>query len=193
MVGFVQPTDNVVDLMDKRKMADVPLNIGELSLPTKKSKDNHGVVHRSTIPGKSMAIIQSLLSSSMLNCVRGVDPLPTVPFVSSSVSATSECEVEAEAEASSGAHLGPIGPVERFVILLDSSSHFGAYDTEVDSFSRSLAPLPSVGIVAAPSVNLVSSSKKRKKKEKASINPFGRIHTIMDVEPHCLSETYVLD
>ena len=62
-----------------------------------------------------------------------------------------------------------IGPIERFVISLGSSSSSSDYDTEVSSFVRSPVLAPFASTVAVPPVDLVSPTAQRKKK-KASAN-----------------------
>ena len=77
------PIDVVVDRKDKRKIEDADFIVGESSCLLKRQRHNDGAVFRSAISGKSLAIIKSLLRSSMLKCEHGVDPFPFVPFVSS--------------------------------------------------------------------------------------------------------------
>ncbi|GKE24638.1 hypothetical protein Tco_1436150, partial [Tanacetum coccineum] len=75
--------------------------------------------------------------------VRG-EPIPTLPFVTSSVSTTPKCEDEAYTDSAIGLNLRTIGAPPRFVIYSDSSHHSGANiaKAEVDSFAR-----PSVSLM----------------------------------------------
>nr|GEW61241.1 putative transposase (putative), gypsy type [Tanacetum cinerariifolium] len=70
------------------------------------------------------------------------EPLLTLPFVTSSVSATPELEDKSHADSVTGLNLRTIGAPQRFVISLDSSHHFGANiaEAEVDSIVMSSAP-----------------------------------------------------
>ncbi|GJU78082.1 gypsy type transposase [Tanacetum coccineum] len=93
------------------------------------------------VGGKSMSAVQRLLAGAVQNAeVRG-EPVPTLPFVTSSVSATPEREGEDHTD--SVANLQTFGPPPRFVISSDSSHHSGANfsEAEVDSVVRSSAPV----------------------------------------------------
>ncbi|GKB54305.1 hypothetical protein Tco_0905058 [Tanacetum coccineum] len=83
--------------------------------------------------------------------VRG-EPLPTLPFVTSSVSATPEREDEGHTDSVTGLNLRTISASQRFVISSDSSHHSGANiaEAEVDSFVRPSVPV----IIAAATVTL---------------------------------------
>ncbi|GJS04667.1 hypothetical protein Tco_0321175 [Tanacetum coccineum] len=72
--------------------------------------------------------------------VRG-EPIPTLPFVTSSVSVTPEREGEHHID--SEANLQTFGPASRFVISSDSSRHSSANfaKAEVDSLIKSSAPI----------------------------------------------------
>ncbi|GJR64575.1 hypothetical protein Tco_0010640 [Tanacetum coccineum] len=69
----------------------------------------------------------------------GPSPIPTLPFVTSSVSATPERENENPADFVTDPNLRTIGAPQRFVITSDSSHHSGANiaEAEVDSIVRS--------------------------------------------------------
>nr|GEZ48667.1 hypothetical protein [Tanacetum cinerariifolium] len=70
------------------------------------------------------------------------EPIPTLPFITSSVSATPEREDKSHADFVTELNLRTIGAPQRFVISSDSSHHFGAkiVEAEVDSIVRSSAP-----------------------------------------------------
>ncbi|GKA34860.1 hypothetical protein Tco_0721289 [Tanacetum coccineum] len=68
------------------------VNAGGSSHPTKKLREDHGTPSRTSVAGKSMSAIQRLLAGAVHNTeVRG-EVIPTLPFVTSSVSATPEHE-----------------------------------------------------------------------------------------------------
>ncbi|GJX01134.1 hypothetical protein Tco_0185047 [Tanacetum coccineum] len=71
----------------------------------------------------------------------GIAALPTLPFVTSSVSATPEHKGRDNTDSITGYNLRTIGAPQRFVISLDSSHHSGTHvaETEVDSLIRSSA------------------------------------------------------
>nr|GEW87070.1 hypothetical protein [Tanacetum cinerariifolium] len=70
------------------------------------------------------------------------EPIPTLPFVTSSVSATPEREDKSPTDSVPGLNLRTIGASQRFVISSDSSHHSGANiaEAEVGSIVRSSAP-----------------------------------------------------
>ncbi|GJV03771.1 hypothetical protein Tco_1337340 [Tanacetum coccineum] len=89
---------------------------------------------------------KKLLAGAVLNAeVRG-EPIPTLPFVTSSVSAMPECESGDHTDSMTGPNLRTISAPQRFVISSDSSHHSGANvaGAEVDSFAR-----PSVQVITA--------------------------------------------
>ena len=102
VVGVVEQTVNSKSFRGKRIMSDTPLEIGQSSRRVKKPRGGDAVVSTPTVLGKSASDLQDLLNRSMLKCEYGVDPLPSVPFVSSSMSATPERDVDAPAEGSTG-------------------------------------------------------------------------------------------
>nr|GFB87291.1 hypothetical protein [Tanacetum cinerariifolium] len=80
------------------------------------------------------------------------EPIPTLPFVTSSVSAKPEREDKSPVDYVPGLNLRTIGAPQRFVIFSDSSHHSGANiaEAEVDSIVRSSAPtMATVTIVTA--------------------------------------------
>ncbi|GJV53266.1 hypothetical protein Tco_1449007 [Tanacetum coccineum] len=87
--------------------------------------------------------------------VRG-EVVPTLPFVTSSVSATPEREGRDHTDSVTGHNLRTIGAPQRFVISLDSSHHSGANvaEAEVDSLARSSVPVMIVVTTTAPTTDL---------------------------------------
>ncbi|GJZ58126.1 hypothetical protein Tco_0613620 [Tanacetum coccineum] len=86
--------------------------------------------------GKSPIILKQLLASSILNAKSGIEAVATLPFATSSVSATLEHESGVSANSITGLNLRTIGASERFVISLDSSHHsstnvIGAEDNSI--------------------------------------------------------------
>nr|GEV99187.1 hypothetical protein [Tanacetum cinerariifolium] len=99
----------------QRKKKTIVADAGGSSHPPKKLREDHGTLSGPSVPGKSRSAVQRLLVRAMLNAeVRG-EPIPTLPFVTSSVSATPE----------------------------HSSHHSGANaaEAEVDSLVRSSVPV----------------------------------------------------
>ncbi|GJS53508.1 gypsy type transposase [Tanacetum coccineum] len=73
---------------------------------------------------------------------QGVPALPTLPFITSSVTASPLEEGGDHTNSVTGPSLRTVGPSARFVVLSDSSHHSGAKsaDPEVDSLIRSAVP-----------------------------------------------------
>ncbi|GJW55303.1 hypothetical protein Tco_0099388 [Tanacetum coccineum] len=79
----------------QRKRKTIVYDAGGPSYPPKKLRGDHGTLSGASIGGKSMSSVQRLLARAVQNAeVRG-EPIPTLPFVTSSVSATLEHEDEA--------------------------------------------------------------------------------------------------
>ncbi|GKB39632.1 hypothetical protein Tco_0884574 [Tanacetum coccineum] len=89
----------------------------------------------------------------------GPSPIPTLPFVTSSVSATPERENENPAYSVTGPNLRTISAPQRFVISSDSSHHSGAniVEAEVDSIIRSSTPI--IATVVTTTINDVATAK----------------------------------
>ncbi|GJV45698.1 hypothetical protein Tco_1430234 [Tanacetum coccineum] len=104
-----------------------------------------------------------LLAGAVQNAeVRG-EPIPTLPFVTSSISATPEYEDEAHTDSAIGLNLRTIGAPPRFVISLDSSHHSGANiaEAEVDSFARPSVPLMTVATTITSIVDPATTVKEK--------------------------------
>ncbi|GJZ55455.1 hypothetical protein Tco_0610648 [Tanacetum coccineum] len=138
-VGPVQPRC-------QRKRKTVAVDAGEPSHPAKKLRDDHRTLGGSTVGGKSWSAFQCLLVGAVQNAeVRG-EAIPTLPFMTSSVSATPERRDGDHTKSLAGTNLHTIGAPQRFIFSLDSSHHSGANiaEAEVDSFVRPSVPLMTV-------------------------------------------------
>nr|GEW22072.1 hypothetical protein [Tanacetum cinerariifolium] len=140
--------EDVIPLQPRRlkKRKTIVADVGGPSHPPRKLREDHETSGRVFIGGKSMSAVQRLFAGAVQNDeVRG-EPIPTMPFVTSSVSATPEREGEGHTESITGLNLQTISPPQRFVISSDSSHHSGANiaEAEVDSFAR-----PSVPVITA--------------------------------------------
>ncbi|GKF06084.1 hypothetical protein Tco_0036752 [Tanacetum coccineum] len=88
-----------------------------------------------------MSAVQRLLVEAVLNAEFRGEPIPTLPFVTSSISATPEGGGGDHTEFVVGIRI--VGHPQRFVISSDSSHHSGAnvVEAEVDSLIMSVAPV----------------------------------------------------
>ncbi|GKA15214.1 hypothetical protein Tco_0694961, partial [Tanacetum coccineum] len=135
----------------------------------KKLRSNHGTSSGAASAGKSPTVLKQLLSSSILNVESGVEAVATLPFVTSSVSATPEHESGAPTDSITGLNLRTIGASERFVISSDSSHHSNTNvpGAEGDSLIRSdvVPPVMTEAVITThvasiPSVTAPESSTK---------------------------------
>ncbi|GKB32164.1 hypothetical protein Tco_0871565 [Tanacetum coccineum] len=88
--------EDVVPVQPKRqrKMKTVVVDAGGPSHPPKRLREDHGTPSGAFVGGKSKSAVQRLLVGAVLNAeVRG-EVIPTLPFVTSSVSAMPELEGE---------------------------------------------------------------------------------------------------
>ncbi|GJV14573.1 hypothetical protein Tco_1359896 [Tanacetum coccineum] len=139
-VRFVDE-DNVVSEKPKRprKKRQAATDVSSSSHPPKKLRSDHGTSSRAASSGKSPTVLKQLLASSILNVESGVEAVATLPFVTSSVSATPEHESGVPADSITGLNLRTIGASKRFVISSDSSHHSSTnvLGAEGDSLIRS--------------------------------------------------------
>ncbi|GKA87186.1 hypothetical protein Tco_0808897, partial [Tanacetum coccineum] len=146
--------EDVIPLQPRQKKRKTNIDAGEPSHPAKKLRDDYGAPGGPSVAGKSRSAVQRLLAGAVLNAeVRG-GPVPTLPFVTSSVSATPEREDEHLADSVTGLNLRTICAPQRFVISSDSSHHSGANiaEAEVDSIARSAAPIIATVVTATADV-----------------------------------------
>ncbi|GKE93204.1 hypothetical protein Tco_1574299, partial [Tanacetum coccineum] len=139
----------------KRKTVDV--DASGPSHPPKKLREDYGDPGGPSVAGKPRSAVQRLLAGAVLNAeVRG-EPIPTLPFVTSSVSATPERENPADFM--TGPNLRTISAPQRFVISSDSSHHSGANiaEAEVDSIVRSSTPI--IATVVTATIDAAATAK----------------------------------
>ncbi|GJZ93111.1 hypothetical protein Tco_0665176, partial [Tanacetum coccineum] len=113
------------------------------SHPPNRLRADYGKTGGSTAGGKSPSVLNRLLQDSRLMVEQDVPALPTLPFITSSVTASPLEEGEDHTDSVTGPSLRTVGPSVRFIVLSDSSHHSGAKsaDPEVDSFVSSVTPV----------------------------------------------------
>ncbi|GJR88426.1 hypothetical protein Tco_0212437 [Tanacetum coccineum] len=111
------------------------------TLPPKRLRADYGRPSGPVTMGKSPSVLNRLLQDSLLSVEQGVGALPTLPFVTSSVTGSHLEEGEDHIDSIIGPSVRTVAPFTRFVVLSDSSHHSGANSAgpEVDSFVRSTA------------------------------------------------------
>ncbi|GJX66417.1 hypothetical protein Tco_0300760 [Tanacetum coccineum] len=144
-VRFVDE-DNVVAEKPKRprKKRQAATDVSGFSHPPKKLRSDHGTSSGAASSGKSPTVLKQLLASSILNVESGVEAVATLPFVTSSISATPEHESGVPTDSITGLNLRTIGASKRFVISSDSSHHSSTNvpGAEGDSLIRSAVVPP---------------------------------------------------
>nr|GFA25026.1 putative transposase (putative), gypsy type [Tanacetum cinerariifolium] len=108
------------------------------SHPPKKLRGDYKTSSGVATGGKYLSVVKELLASSILNAEVGVTAVATLPFITSSISATPEREGGDPTDSVTGPKLRTIGLAERFFISSDSSHHSStnASGVEVDSIIR---------------------------------------------------------
>ncbi|GJY51285.1 hypothetical protein Tco_0442132 [Tanacetum coccineum] len=147
----------------QRKRKTIVSDAGGPSHPPKKLREDHETSTGPSVAGKSMSALQRLLAGAVLNPEVGIAALPTLPFITSSVSVTPERESEDQTDSMAGANLRTITAPPRFVISSDSSHHSGANiaEAEVDSFARPSIPLMTVATTVTSTVDPATTAKEK--------------------------------
>ncbi|GJR12368.1 hypothetical protein Tco_0795020 [Tanacetum coccineum] len=174
---FTETTDTVAEVVvllqprRPKKRKTIVADAGGPSHPPKKLTEDHGTPSGAFVGGKSRSAVQRLLVGAVQNAeVRG-EPIPTLPFVTSSVSATPECEGEDHTDSVTGLNLRTISAPQRFVIFSDSSHHSCANvaEAEVDSFAR-----PSVPVITASTI-ITSTANPATVVQEKIVKPFDKL------------------
>ncbi|GJY73709.1 hypothetical protein Tco_0478140, partial [Tanacetum coccineum] len=147
----------------QKKRKTLVADAGGPSHPPKKLREDYRTPSEPFVAGKSRSAVRRLLAGAVLNAeVRG-EPIPTLPFVTSSVSATPEREGEDHTDFVTRINLRTIRASQRFVISSDSSHHSGANATEaeVNSLVRSSLPLMTTVTTVIPPVDSAVVTKEK--------------------------------
>ncbi|GKA46683.1 hypothetical protein Tco_0739566 [Tanacetum coccineum] len=147
----------------QRKRKTVVLGAFEASNPPKKLRGDHVTSSGPSVAGKSRSTVQRLLAGAMLNPDIGVEAMPTLPFITSFVSATPEHEGRDHTNSVTGLNLRTIGASQRFVISLESSHHSGTnvVKAEVDSLIMSSIPVMMTVTTITSTVDPAAVAKKK--------------------------------
>ncbi|GJY31739.1 ankyrin repeat-containing protein [Tanacetum coccineum] len=136
---------------------------GRSSHPPKKLREDHETLSGASVGGKSKSMFQQLLAGAVQIAVVRGEPILTLPFVTSSVSATPEHEEEDHTDSLAGVNLYTIGAPQRFVMSSDSSHHSGAniVEAEADSFIRPSVPLMTMTTTVTSTVDPNTTAKEK--------------------------------
>ncbi|GJX31984.1 hypothetical protein Tco_0241839, partial [Tanacetum coccineum] len=145
VITVVTAAEDVIPLQPRRpkKIKTTVSDAGGSSHPPKKLMEDHETLSEASVGGKSKYVVQQLLVGAVQNVVVRGEPIPTLPFVTSTISATPERKEEDHTDSLAGANLHTIRAPQRFIISSDSSHHSGANiaEAEADSFIRPSVPL----------------------------------------------------
>ncbi|GJW71548.1 hypothetical protein Tco_0128465 [Tanacetum coccineum] len=147
----------------QKKRKTVIVDAGEPSHPDKTLRDDHEAPGGPVVGGKSRSMVQHLLARAVQNAeVRG-KAMPSLPFVTSSVSTTPEREDGDHTESLAGANLHTIGAPQRFIISSDSSHHssVNVAEAEVDSVVRTSMPIMTSVTTTTPTADHVVIAKEK--------------------------------
>ncbi|GJU14358.1 hypothetical protein Tco_1142324 [Tanacetum coccineum] len=127
----------------KKRVTRGSEKISAASHPPKRLRADYGTTGGSATGGKSHSVLNRLLQDSRLMVEQGVLALPTLPFITYSVTASTLEEGGDRTDSVTGPSLRTVGPSARFVVLFDSSHHSGAKSAnpEVDSLVRYVVPV----------------------------------------------------
>ncbi|GJV41430.1 hypothetical protein Tco_1419870 [Tanacetum coccineum] len=130
------------------------------SHPPKRLRADYGTTGGSFTGGKSPSVLNRLFQDSRLMVEQDVSALPTLPFITSSVTASTLEEGGDHTDFVTGPSLRTVGPSARFVVLSDSSHHTGAKsaDPEVDSLVRSVTLVMTTATTVTAFVSSVAAT-----------------------------------
>ncbi|GJU74729.1 hypothetical protein Tco_1266134 [Tanacetum coccineum] len=117
----IQPVVEVAAPVQPRcqgKRKSVVVDAGGDSHPPKKLREDHGTPGGTSVGGKSLSTIKRLLARAVLNAEVGVAAIPTLSFVTTSVSSTSEREAEDHTDSVAEPNLHTIGASQRSSVPL---------------------------------------------------------------------------
>ncbi|GKB11356.1 hypothetical protein Tco_0845279 [Tanacetum coccineum] len=164
---IVPTTDNVVAETEaprprrskKKRVTRRSGSIPAASHPPKRLRADYGTTGGFVAGGKSPSVLNRLLQDSLLTVKQGVLALPTLPFITSSVTTSPLKEGGDHTDSVTGPSLRTVGPSARFIVLSDSSHHSGAKyaDPEVDSFVRYVAPVMTTATTVTAFVSSVAA------------------------------------
>ncbi|GKC97266.1 hypothetical protein Tco_1167541 [Tanacetum coccineum] len=127
--------EDVIPLQPRRlkKRKTIVSDAGGSSHPPNKLREDHETLSGASVGGKSKSVVQQLLAGAVQNVVVRGEPIPTLPFMTSSL----------------------------FVFSSDSSHHSGANiaEVEADSFIRPSVPLMTMTTTVTSTVDPATTTK----------------------------------
>ncbi|GJV72076.1 hypothetical protein Tco_1492071 [Tanacetum coccineum] len=151
----------LVQLRHQGKRKSMIMDASGASHPPKKLREDHGTPSGTSVGGKSRSAIKRLLAGAVLNVELGVAAIPTLPFMTASVSSTPEREGGDHNDYVAGLNLRATVAPPRFVISLDSSHQSGTnvMEAKVHSLVRSSVPIMTTATTITSTVDPVLVAK----------------------------------
>ncbi|GJX84713.1 hypothetical protein Tco_0335487 [Tanacetum coccineum] len=94
----------------QKKKRYAAADMGEASYPANKLRSDYGTVSGSTTGGKSPSVLKRLLAGVVLNTKVGIAAIPTLPFITTSISTTPERDIHDHTDSVSGLNLRNVEP-----------------------------------------------------------------------------------
>nr|GEU88514.1 hypothetical protein [Tanacetum cinerariifolium] len=151
------------ELQRRKKRKTKVVDASEPSHPAKKLRGDYGAPGVPAVGGKSQSAVQRLLTRAVQHAeVRG-GAIPTLPFVSSSVSTTRERKGGDYTEFLARAYLRTLEAPQRFIISSDSSNPSGVNiaEVKVDYVVRTYVPITTNATTATPTVDPAAIAKEK--------------------------------
>nr|GEU70031.1 hypothetical protein [Tanacetum cinerariifolium] len=142
-------------LQSRKKRKTKVVDAGEPSHPAKRFRGDYEALGVHAVGGKSQLAVQRLLAGAVQHAeIRG-GAMPTLSFVSSSISTTPECEGGDYTKLLGEANLRTLEAPQRFVISSDSSDPSGVNiaEAEVDYVVMTFVPIMTNATTATPTVD----------------------------------------
>ncbi|GJX60220.1 hypothetical protein Tco_0291610 [Tanacetum coccineum] len=143
-----EPADTVVEDVAplqprrQRKRKIVVVDAGESSHPLKRLREDHGTLSGTSVGGKFMSAVQRLLVGAVLNAKVRIVTIPTLPFLTASVSTTPEHE--------GGDHIDSVA---------EPNLRANVVEAEVHSLVMSSVPIMKTATAVTPTVDPTSVAK----------------------------------
>nr|GEU59428.1 transposase (putative), gypsy type [Tanacetum cinerariifolium] len=157
--------EDVAPMQPKRqgKRKCMIVDAGGASHPSKKLKEDHGTSSGTSVSGKSRSALKRLLAGVVLNAEVEVAAMPTLPFMTTSISSTPKREGGDHTDSAAGPNLYVIRAPSRFVISSDSSHYSGTNvaEAKVDSLVRSSVSIMTTVTTITSTVDPALVSKKK--------------------------------
>nr|GEW89004.1 reverse transcriptase domain-containing protein [Tanacetum cinerariifolium] len=164
----------------QRKRKTVIADASGPSYPPKKLREDYGALGGASTTGKSMSAVQSLFTGAVLYAEARGEPIPTLPFVTSSVSATSKREDKSPADSVPGLNLETIGVPQRSSAPAIATINTMTATIDTDATATSAPVAPSLFGVGSSSTGRTDSVPGRFSDVSVSDFLIGGIRTVVD-------------